>query len=717
MKTRLFALGAVALLAQVALLRELSVAFFGSELILILALGVWLLAVGVGAVVRWPGRSSTSVSESASRWFPTLALVLPAVLVVVRNLRPLLGALPGAYPDLGGMLLAVPAILFPVGVPVGRLFRDLAADHARRGGTLARAYALESGGSLLGGALATGLLLAGASNLAVLWLAAVIAAAAGAWRLRGLGKSVSPARALVLLLLLSFGPWLNSLDARLTSMEHPDLLAVQDTPYGRLTLLERGDQKVVLVNDALTYEDQGTDTEQFVQVAALQVESPDSVLVLGGAARGVVGGLLQHQPLAVTCVELDERAFRFERSLLSADDTAGLDDPRVRILYGDPRALLRKAGRFDLILLGMPQPDSGLSNRYYTREFFALCAAHLRPRGVLAFSLRSAENYWTPLLTRRNASLLKSLKETLPEVTILPGTTSLVLAGRRPLPGPGILADRFIRRGIQARLVGPAYLRYLYGNDRRQTIAAQLAAVNPPPNTDVHPVCYQYSLALWLSRFHRGLAGSDWWRWKPGSGIMMMALAGALLLVLPAVVVRHRRGAAGVPGLGVVLIAGWYGMLLESVLVLGYQTASGVLYRDLGLLLTMFMAGLTAGAWLPDHGGRRASGRGPVRMVLILAAVPAVLAVVLTPGGGGLLVTSLLLVACGAATGALFSLAAAAGGAGRKSPTGIGSLYAVDLLGGCLGSILGSLLLMPVLGLGVTALVAGASVLLLALLV
>ncbi len=714
MKTELVALGTVALLAQVALLRELSVAFFGSELILILALGVWLLAVGAGALAPGFGRSRPWDPARAGHWFTVLAVALPVVLAVMRNLRPLLGALPGAYPALGGMLLAVPVLLFPAAAPVGLLFRELAAEHVRRGGTLARAYALESGGSLLGGALATGLLLAGVSNLAVLWLAAVIAAVAGAWRFRGTGKRISLAPVLVLLL-LSLGPWLNRLDARLTALEHPDLLAIRDTPYGRLTLLEHGEQKVVLVNDALTYEDQGTDTERFVQVAALQVARPDSVLVLGGAARGVVGGLLQHQPLAVTCVELDERAFRLERSLLSPDDTAGLEDPRVRVLYGDPRALLREMGRFDLILLGMPQPDSGLSNRYYTREFFSLCAAHLRPRGVLAFSLRAAENYWTPLLTWRNACLLKSLRQALPAVTILPGTTSLVLAGRSSLPGPEILADRFNRRGIQARLVGPAYLRYLYGNDRRQAIAARLAAVNPPPNTDLHPVCYQYSLALWLSRFHRGLAEAGWWRWRPGPGIRLPALGGALLLVLVAVLTRRRRSAAGGPGL--VLVAGWYGMLLESVLVLGYQTASGVLYRDLGLLLTMFMGGLTAGAWLPDHVGRRGSGRGPVRLVLILAAVPAVLTVVMTPGGGGLLVTSLLLVACGAATGALFALAAAAGGAGRKSPTGIGSLYAVDLLGGCLGSILGSLLLMPVLGLGVTALVAGASALLLALLV
>ena len=35
----------------------------------------------------------------------------------------------------------------------------------------------------------------------------------------------------------------------------------------------------------------------------------------------------------------------------------------------------------------MPEPASGQTNRYYTQEFFALGAAHLSLRGVLAFRL------------------------------------------------------------------------------------------------------------------------------------------------------------------------------------------------------------------------------------------------------------------------------------------------------------------------------------------
>ncbi len=714
MRTRLVALGAIALLAQVALLRELSVAFYGSELILILALGVWLLAVGVGAVLPGRPQGAGSGFRDPAPGFLFVAVTLPAVLVVTRNLRPLLGAMPGAYPGLGGMLLAVPVVLLPAATPVGLLFRDLARAYADRGGTLAGAYALESAGSLLGGLLATGLLLAGASNLAVLWLAAVTAAfcaglPAGPVRLRFAG------RIWTVLLLLAV-PLLGRLDAGLTSLVHPDLLAVRDTPYGRLTLLQRGDQKVVLVNDALVYEDQGTATEEFVHLAALQVTDPDSVLVLGGTVRGMVADLLQHRPSRITGIELDRRGLALERRLLSPEDTAALDDPRVGVVYADPRAWLRgHQDRFDLIVIRMPQPDSGLSNRYYTREFFALCARHLHPGGVLVFSLRAAENYWTPLLTLRNAAIIAALRSVLPEVTVLPGASSTVLASTGPLPDAATLADRFVRRGIHARLMGPAYIRYLYANDRRGEIAGQLAAARVRANTDLQPVCYRYSLALWLSRFHARVSAARWPGWNPGRGTGLVVGAVLLLLMAAAVAARRRGMTLAASGPWVVLGAGWYGLLLESVLVLAYQTTSGVLYRDLGLLLTMFMAGMAAGAWrfaqkCNDRGGTKAAG-----WILTGSLLPVLLTVMVLRGilAGGLVMTSALLLGAGGITGALFALAAAV--QERETAVGIGPLYALDLLGGSLASVLGGLLVMPVFGLEIAALVAGGPMFLMAL--
>jgi len=80
----LFAVGVISLLGQVVLLRELNVAFFGSELNYILALGIWLLWTATGAAV---GRRSHVPSSRGVRFLLLLyALAMPLSLILVRRL-------------------------------------------------------------------------------------------------------------------------------------------------------------------------------------------------------------------------------------------------------------------------------------------------------------------------------------------------------------------------------------------------------------------------------------------------------------------------------------------------------------------------------------------------------------------------------------------------------------------------------------------------------
>ena len=51
MNITLVAIGIISILGQVVLLRELNVAFFGVELVYLLALGIWLFWTAAGAVI------------------------------------------------------------------------------------------------------------------------------------------------------------------------------------------------------------------------------------------------------------------------------------------------------------------------------------------------------------------------------------------------------------------------------------------------------------------------------------------------------------------------------------------------------------------------------------------------------------------------------------------------------------------------------------------
>ncbi len=716
MTIELLAIGFVSLIVQVVLLRELAVAFQGSELNYLLALGVWLLGTASGAFRRGAEapRSAHGVAQPPSRRAIAgaflLAGLLPALAIPwARGARHVLGAVPGAFLPFPSQMLVMALALWPVAFVFGLLFRRVAERALAGGRPLAASYALECAGALAGGAAATLAHHAGLSNLAT-GLAAALVATAVAWSDRR-GPALSLG-AVIVLALATAGP----LDRALTAWNHPGLVATRDTPYGRVTITDWGGQLNVFVNDALAYETGGTAAEEFVTVAALVHPAPRRILVLGGGMTGLVREALAQDPAQVVNVELDPAVAELVVRHLPAGDppapaagavrAAGLA-ARVRTVHDDPRRYLaRSADRHDLILVGMPEPASGQANRYYTREFFAECAARLAPGGVLALRLPAAENAWSPPLVARTASIDRALRAAFADVLVLPGATAIALGSNAPIArDPDLLAARLAARGLAPRLVSPAYLRFLFTNDRTAELALALTAARVPMNRDAHPVCYRYTLALWLSRFYPAIARLDappGARWPIG-GAALAGLAGLWLAT-------RRRSARGAIA---VFFAGAIGMVLESILLLAYQARGGVLYQDLGLLLMLFMAGLALGAAAIGRLPRPAGRRQGIAIGAGLALASSSLAFRLATGGGpGLVETAGWLVVAGALTAAVF---AEASGRAADPAAAIGLLYGADLAGGALGSLAASLVLIPILGLAPSALLAaGAAVLALA---
>jgi spermidine synthase len=354
----------------------------------------------------------------------------------------------------------------------------------------------------------------------------------------------------------------------------------------------------------------------------------------------------------------------------------------------------------------MPEPYSAQANRFYTREFFAQCADRLAPGGVVAFRLRSAENLWTPLLLRRARSIQRALEENLAEVVVLPGVTNIFIASRDHLTlDPEVMASRFGERGIRARMVSPAYIRYLYTNDRFTETRARLSATQAPVNTDSRPICYQYTLVLWLSRYYPVLALMD----LP-EGLRFGGGAAWLWMLGLVVIFWLVRCKSSLRRMVLVGVAGFLGMVVESALILNYQVRSGVLFQDLGLLLTAFMAGLALGSFAVHRMARKGSGIGPVTRwlgagLLVAFGGLAGMSAWLLGGGGavsGIGISAAALLLCGVFVAGLFAYASLRRVDDQRAV--ISPLYAADLIGGCLGSLAGSLFLIPVLGLGGTAL-------------
>lgn len=712
----LLAIGLISILGQVVLLRELAVAFYGSELIYILALGVWLLWTGLGAAA---GRRRSVPSAARIRWsFLWFSLLLVIDVLFIRAVQRLLGGVTGADLPFTRQLAAMALVLLPVGLTLGLQFQWVAKRFVGdRRDTLARAYAIESVGGILGGAAATFALKVGLQNFtiaAICSLVALLSAVHGVGRDgrrdragRLLAGGASVVLGVVFLAVLWHG---GTIDRWSTRWNHPALLATRDTPYGRTTVSGRLGQVSVFDNGALSFDSEDESAGELVHLAAIEHPDPGSILILGGALEGLAREAARHRPQRIDVVELDRRAFDLARRHLPGDPLRVQGSTRTAVRFADPRRHLQAFDQeldrqsYDLILVGMPEPTSAEANRFYTREFFSQCAEWLAPGGIVAFRLRSAENLWTPLLLRRARSIQRALREVFPEIVVLPGVSNIFIGSRGPLErDPDRLASRFEEREIEARLVSPAYIRYVHTNERFADTRSRLEATVAPINSDTRPICYQLTLLLWLSRYYPVLTLIDLPA-RLGPWGARAAWLGALSVVV--ILLRSKPAARRVI---LVAIAGFLGMVLESALILGYQMRSGVLFQDLGLLLTVFMGGLALGAYAVHRWARRAADGGELSRWLgvgLLAAfggLSALSAVFLSDAAAaGIALTGAALLLCGALVAAVFAYASLRRVGDQRLV--VSPLYAADLFGGCLGSLAGSLILIPVLGLGDTAL-------------
>jgi spermidine synthase len=381
----------------------------------------------------------------------------------------------------------------------------------------------------------------------------------------------------------------------------------------------------------------------------------------------------------------------------------------VRIFYQDARRFLTQTkNRYDVIILGLPEPTNAQLNRYYSREFFHTAAQHLKSGGVFSFSLGSGGISLNPLRAAYLALNFNTLLQVFPEVLVFPGERVRLFAS--PSPGtltadPQVLMARLTARRLEVHYVREYYLLVDLALPRLQYLASILHQQPVEINTDLNPRGYFYDLVL--TGVREGLPLKDvllalkrlpWFTpW------IALGLAFFLFWLLT-------RGRPGLRYLTHVLVMGWGTMSLEVLMLVLYQIHLGYLYRQIGIVIAAFMLGLSAGGllWVRLPLSPQSKSQWLVTLQLGLAALSLLLSGVLLLSQSTAwlppdwLVQSgfvLVLALAGFAGGGIFSLSSDLWRLLRPaSPTEGGLFYAVDLLGATLGTLGTSLLILPVWG-------------------
>jgi spermidine synthase len=706
MRLPLAAAGLTAIIGQVLLMRELAAVFYGNELVYGLALAIWMLWVAAGA---WLGRHLARPSLFAVG-LPLAAATLPAGIAFVRGVRPLVGIAPGAFVGLETVFWTALVALAPICLLSGALFSLGARLLAAQGEEAGRAYVYESLGSMAGGALFSFLLVPLLNPFQVALLIAGVDLGVVVW---SSWSHTGPQRSFRVPLLLGaaaclacltlFVPLGEALHEGTLDWSWPHRVLAADSRYGRLIITALDGQRAFFQDGRLAFETQSTFPEEVAHLPLLAHPDPRRVLLVGGGVDGTLREILKHPVESVQYVELDPLFITAAREHLPPSDAAVLDDPRVQLVLGDGRRVVKESeGTFDLAILSLPEPATGQLNRFYTREFFSELKDRMAPGALLSLGLPSAENYWSADLTRRNAGVYQTLRAVFADVIVTPGDVNFYLASDRALDlTPALLSARLLERGVETRWVTAAYLDFILAGGRYAQVNQGLAAeTRVQLNRDLAPICYYYDMLLWLSRFY-GQLGSFFRSDAPlRAAWLLLPLAAAILLL-------GRRCGWNVPA--VVAISGFSGMTIQVVVILAFQSLHGYVYGQLGLIIAAAMGGMALGAWGAELLGWRGSR---IPWLSLTQALLALFAVALPPLfsrpllAPAALFPPLALVA-GALGGAIFAQAvtkALPGVAEAPPATGVdpgrvaGTLYAVDLVGGCLGAVVAAGFLVPLLG-------------------
>ena len=756
--------GLFTIAAQTLLFREFVTAFEGNDISVGVFFGSWFLWVGLGAMLvrRW-GRLAQVLLRHIELLFLAYIPAVAVQLLLIVQVRGLAGL--ASYD-----LMSVQALVFwslvvnvPVSLMTGLLF-PLACRWVEQtqGLPVSRVYILEAAGSVLGGVAVTALLALHVDAVRVLFfidialsLSVLVSVCVGAGpracpedggQPRGVAPTGAARRAAqaisVALVLLPILGLAGGLDGHLTQQMRLlkwGKLLPRDAYRGALQtaqaeyLYGQYQGQWVVVRDGAACE--ALPNEAAGQAAAVALcQKPDArrVLVIG-SGLGLCSRLL-------SLPQIERVAWAHADSEYVARVPGRVPEP-LRINDGRFTPLLKELrqyltdgkDRFDLVILNLPDVTSSAFNRYFTVESFERIKAALTPGGVLSVSIAGGENVMGAELAGLGASVKLTLEKVFTHLVVVPGDeTWLVASDSRELTGdPATLRDRFAAVKGAAGIFPPAGLLSIYLPDRAAQATASYEKVDLPSallvNRDAHPLTHLYSLLL-VAR-QSGASATQLLRLLALGGLWPFFAAILVFVALRMWSVTRPRGEdrSSFDGSFLVFSTGWVSIAVMIVLMYLYETRFGSLYLHVGLISSLFMVGLTAGAavvgWMirlvgagpracpgPSDETGQPRGVAPpavwIGLILVHGLVLAAIAEGFTrwPAGHG--VFAAVFVLCGLCGGGYWPLAAAGLKAAGFHPGEAGSrLETADHLGACVGGLAASLLMLPVLGAATTLLV------------
>lgn len=675
--------GFTALLVQIIYLREFLNVFSGNELVVGVIIGNWMLLTAAGA--RLAGLFTKGVSSTAKIISGQLfiSVIIPvsglAIYWAKATFYP-----PGSLPAFYGTSLLSLLIMAPFCLVSGGLFTFLSTGFSAlaQKQQAQKVYGLEAIGSFLGGLLFTFVLLVYLTTFQTIFIVSAINVFAGLLLVsdKPYGK-LKRSGMIIFIFILLIIPFTIDFDALSKSYvyKRQKIVLMKDTPFGSLVVTQAGNQYNFFENGVnLFSSDNVIANEESVHYAMLQHKNPQEVLVVSGDISGISGEILKYNVARIDYVEINPYLIK------AIGDVVGFDKEMVNVHVSDARKyIFETQSKYDVVLLNLPPPANLQLNRFYTDEFFGRVKEILHPGGVVSIPVEGGSNYLGDEAIKLMGTLYNTLKLHFKNVILYPGEGNYFLASDDNL-GHEILG-KLEQKNIENEWVNRYYVDEGMAGNRAKSILRALDA-DQELNSDFNPVAYFTQISYWLSWYGQKI----WW----SLGVAILALA--LLFVFSGTFNKA------------LLVTGFTASVVEMVVLLTFQIFFGHLYHAIALLISVFMVGLAAGVWVAEKYSFKATFLYFIVNQLLMGALALIFFLSIGKVSNFSIpelylktLFYLIMLVFGGMTGLQFTWVMTLRKGGRATVSS--SAYAADLLGAAGGAILASILLVPTLGLPLTA--------------
>ena len=733
-----FCMGFFGLLAQTLLFRTFLIVFGGNELSIGLFFFSWLIWVCIGA---WIAKRRI-ISKLSKFFYLFIILYLPLYVIQLYlffNAQTLLGR--GSFEQISFNLL-IPFVLLcnaPISFLTGLLF-VLGTDWVKKSSVpVIKIYICESLGSFFGALIVTLLLFTGCIEESIFLIAAFV-------------------------ILLSTFPHIfiqSGLVNRLCRIAIPILLLIilsmLFTGYSEKwnnynnriewqNFLQQGRYKGSFSTPQAKYL-YGTYKDDFIVSAW---NSTYEALPNTESSSKIVGEYLSQNPKAERIMVIGPGSYSICRSFSKLSQIKKIvwldtdpDYPKnlLKIIPAEYRTNILKIktskydvkkyieinnSKFDLIVLNLPNPSTLLLNRYFTFEFFEQIKKVTAPSGIVGVNFPAGANYMGTELSFMGSSLLYTLRQVYDYIILKPGGESCFFAARNKdiVSNSGVTLQKRLNSIKDIRKVFyPQNIKSIFETSR---ITFQMKKYEniinkyPPQillNTDKNPKSFLYTLLFTIKKLGN-------------VGFSLSDLNRTLLIVFPWIILiafmyfvlrifyyyyygvkKSRRKKINIDLSKTeqyfgVFVAAITGLSINLILIFLFQIYFGSIFLYFGIITALFMLGLFISGLTVEKLIRFfPKNRYNLTFISVIYIIY-ILLIYFNPPGASQAYFATLFLCAGLFSGPYFAIAALS--LKKQNVTNIQSgskLEIIDNLGGAIGSILCSIILLPIIGINKTLII------------